>query len=112
MSAWGLLQKIRPKTRVIRTMAVRMRFMLWQGYSFRAVSLAVGSLAVENRSRVGELFVRLYLSNAAVAAVAALEFNDAFEQMQAAEVRPEEVGDVKLRVGNLPEEEVGDAHFA
>ncbi len=59
--------------------------------------------AVENRRRGAE---------AAEAAVAPLVFEDGLEEFGAAEVRPQGVGDVKFGVGDLPEEEVADAHFA
>ncbi len=46
------------------------------------------------------------------AAFAALVVDDGFEEMDAAEVRPETVCDEDLGVGDLPEEEVGDALLA
>src|SRR5687768_5527500 len=50
--------------------------------------------------------------DAAVPALAALVLEDGLEQLAAPEVRPEGVGDPDLRVGDLPEQEVGDAHLA
>jgi len=49
---------------------------------------------------------------AAETAVAALVVGDGLEKMSAAEVGPEAISDVDLRVGDLPEEEVGDALLA
>ena len=51
-------------------------------------------------------------AQASEAAFAALVVGEGFEQMDAAEVRPEAVGDEDLGVGDLPEEEVGDALLA
>ena len=49
---------------------------------------------------------------AAEAAVATLVVGDGFDEMEAAEVGPEAVGDEDLGVGDLPEKEVGDALLA
>jgi hypothetical protein len=43
-------------------------------------------------------------AEAAIAALAALEVRDCFQQMNAAEVGPEAVGDQQLRVGDLPQQ--------
>ena len=51
-------------------------------------------------------------SEAAVAAFAALELANGLEQMDAAEVGPETLGDENFSVGDLPEEVVGEAHLA
>ena len=51
-------------------------------------------------------------AEAAEAALAALVVGDGFEQMDAAKVGPEAVGDEDLGVGDLPEQEVGDALLA
>src|ERR1044071_9055704 len=48
----------------------------------------------------------------AEAPVAALEVEDGFEHLGAAEVGPERLGHVNLAVGGLPEQEVRDAQLA
>ena len=50
--------------------------------------------------------------DAAVAALALLVVEDRLEQVPAAEVGPQRVGDPDLGVGDLPEQEVADAHLA
>ena len=50
--------------------------------------------------------------DAAVPAVALLVGDDGLEQVAAAEVGPERLGDPDLGVGDLPEQEVADAHLA
>src|SRR5450759_1335831 len=50
--------------------------------------------------------------DAAVAALPLLEIEDRLEEMALAEVGPERGRDPDLAVGDLPEEEVRDAHFA
>src|SRR5687768_10979670 len=50
--------------------------------------------------------------HAAVTALARLEVDDGFEEMAAAEVRPEHLGHVDLGVGDLPEQEVRHAQLA
>src|SRR6266404_9353778 len=52
------------------------------------------------------------MAEAAVAAIALLIIEDGPEQLRAVEIRPESLGDVQLRVSNLPQEEVADAHLA
>src|SRR5260221_10478507 len=47
-----------------------------------------------------------------VAALARLEVDDRLEQVTAAEVGPENLGDVNFCVGDLPEEEIRDAQLA
>src|SRR5271170_5049612 len=59
----------------------------------------------------GDCFVGGF-AQASEAAFAALVVGEGFEEMDAAEVRPEAVGDEDFSVGNLPEEEVGDALLA
>ncbi len=61
---------------------------------------------------VVEVFVGEGFAEAAEAAFAALVGGDGFEEMEAAEVGPEAIGDEDLGVGDLPEEEVGDALLA
>ncbi len=51
-------------------------------------------------------------AEAAEAAFALLVVVDGFEQVDAAEVGPKAVGDEDFGVGDLPEEEVGDALLA
>src|SRR4051812_40411875 len=46
------------------------------------------------------------------AALAALVVGDGLEQVPAAEVRPQRVGDPQLRVGELPQHEVREPHLA
>jgi hypothetical protein len=58
-----------------------------------------------------DLLVGVFVE-ATEAAVAALVVGDGFDEMQAAEVGPEAVGDEDLGVGDLPEKEVGDALLA
>ena len=48
----------------------------------------------------------------AVAAFAFLEVEEGFEETGAVEVGPEGFGDEDFGVGDLPEEEIADAHFA
>src|SRR6266850_1535664 len=50
--------------------------------------------------------------DAAVAAVALLVGDDGFEQMAAAEVGPERLGDPDLGIRDLPQQEVAHAHLA
>src|SRR5689334_3050111 len=52
------------------------------------------------------------LLDAAVAAIALLVGEDRLEQMTAPEVGPQRLGYPDLRVGDLPEQEVADAHLA
>src|SRR6185503_6682149 len=59
-----------------------------------------------------DLLVGVGLAEAAEAAVAALVVGDGLEQMDAAKVGPETIGDKYLCVGDLPEQEVGDALLA
>src|SRR5665213_1070640 len=59
-----------------------------------------------------DLLVGVSVAEAAVAAVAALVIGEGFEQMDAAKVGPEPVGDEDLGVGDLPEQEVRDALLA
>jgi hypothetical protein len=59
----------------------------------------------------GDRFVGRF-AEASEAAFAALVVGDGFEEMDAAEVRPETVGDEDFGVGDLPEEEVRDALLA
>ena len=42
----------------------------------------------------------------------ALKIENGAQQLEAIEIGPERVGNVKLGVSNLPEEEIADAHFA
>src|SRR6185436_9135102 len=51
-------------------------------------------------------------SYAAEAAIALLVRKDTFEKMAAAEVRPQRVSDPDFSVGDLPEQEIADAHLA
>src|SRR5439155_1275276 len=48
----------------------------------------------------------------AEATLALLIESQRLEELALAEIRPERVGDVDLRVGDLPEEEVAEAHLA
>src|SRR5260370_15708195 len=57
------------------------------------------------RARVG-------LVQPAVAALTLLKFLDGLEQMGAAEIRPEGLGNVDFGVRRLPEQEVAQAHLA
>ncbi len=77
----------------------------------------MSSLAISVSSSGGLEVVEVFVGDgvfaeAAEAAFAALVVGDGFEEMDAAEVGPEAVGDEDLGVGDLPEEEVGDALLA
>jgi len=48
----------------------------------------------------------------AVAAFASLVVEEGFEEAGAVEIGPESFGDEDFGVGDLPEEEIGDAHFS
>src|SRR5687768_16870482 len=50
--------------------------------------------------------------NGPVAAVALLIREDRFQQMAAAEIRPQRVGHPDLRVCDLPQQKIADTHFA
>src|SRR5439155_12597500 len=50
--------------------------------------------------------------DAAVPAIALLVRNDCFEEVAPPEIGPQRFADPNLRVGNLPEQEVADAHLA
>ena len=56
--------------------------------------------------------LRVGFVDPAVAALARLEVDDRLEEIAAAEIGPEHFGDVDLRVGDLPEQEVRDAQLA
>src|SRR5579862_7187681 len=65
------------------------------------------------RAKFGsDAFRFIAVADAAVAAIALLEFDEGLEEPGAIEIRPQGIGDENLRVGNLPEQEVADAHFA
>src|SRR5512135_1338217 len=51
-------------------------------------------------------------SEPAVSSVSPLELNDGLEQVLTAKIGPEGGCDVNLGIGNLPEKEVADPHFA
>jgi len=81
---------------------------------YEFVTLAAGQFGRRfcwGRKRVGEGFVGGF-AEAAEAALAVLVVGNGFEEVEAAEVGPEAVGDEDLGVGDLPEEEVGDALLA
>ena len=61
---------------------------------------------------VVEVFVGKGFAEATEASFAALVGGDGFKEMETVEVGPETVGDEDLGVGDLPEEEVGDALLA
>src|SRR5216684_7598616 len=63
------------------------------------------SICLDEHLRVG-------LVDPAVAALARLKVDDRFEEIAAAKIGPEDFGDVDLRVGDLPEQEVRDAQLA
>src|SRR6185312_44950 len=86
----------------------------WPG----GVRTLAGDLRREVRDFRGDLiggfervdqFVGLRILEAAKAALALLVGGNRFEQMRAAEVGPEAIGDEDFGVGNLPEQEVRDA---
>src|SRR5208282_1746672 len=52
------------------------------------------------------------LAQAAVAAVAFLIVFDPLEQLNAAEIRPQRLRHIDLRIGKLPEQEVTQPHLA
>ena len=66
--------------------------------------LAPGELGFSGEG-VGEVFVTTF-AEAAKAPLTLLVVGDGFEQMKAAEVRPETFGDKDLSVGDLPQQEI------
>src|SRR5207302_1356668 len=60
----------------------------------------------------GPLRVGLAFANTAVAAFALLKFHQSFQEPGAVEVRPERLGHKNLRVGDLPKQEIAQAHLA
>src|SRR5271156_6488095 len=54
----------------------------------------------------------LAFADAAVTALALLEFDEGIEQAGAAEIGPERFCHENFGVGNLPEQEIADAHLA
>src|SRR5215813_8998597 len=61
----------------------------------------------------GGLFgVRGAFADAAVAAFALLELDERFEETRAIEIGPKRFGDEDFSVGDLPKQEIRDAHFA
>ena len=44
--------------------------------------------------------------------LAACEFSQGLMQLPAGEIRPEDLGEVQFRIGELPEKKIADAHFA
>src|SRR6266581_8123141 len=51
-------------------------------------------------------------ADAPITALAFLKFEQGLQQSRAVEVWPERLGDENLRIRNLPEQEIADAHFA
>ena len=51
-------------------------------------------------------------TQAAKAAVALLIIENGVQQIGAPEIRPQRFGDVQLGIGDLPQQEIADAHFA
>src|SRR4051812_34131735 len=95
-------KKSMPTTRTRTTTAVSTRV--------RSMSLAVrepASAGLRRGLRGGQLLAR-----AAEAALAAAEGGERFLERRGAEVRPERIGEVELRVRELPQEEIGDALLA
>ncbi len=88
------------------------RLGVWFGFGFRYEVVFDFGGDLFGRLKVVEVFVGEGFAEAAEAAFAALVCGDGFEEMEAVEVGPEAVGDKDLGVGDLPEEEVGDALLA
>src|SRR6185437_7701262 len=75
-----------------------------------------GTRAGSARDDVDAVGVFFHLANAvahaAVAAFTALKVGDRFEQVDAAKIGPEHVGDVNLGIGALPQQKIRQPHFA
>src|ERR1017187_5461260 len=124
------------RTRGIKTTAVAMRLIMGMGsrsdYSESGVASGAGvcraALGLDRetprphttRSTLG-LVVRPVLCvlggmparpQPAITAVAFLIFLDAFEQLHAAEIRPQRRRHIDLRIGQLPEQEVTQPHLS
>src|SRR5262245_8383359 len=79
----------------------------------RARRAGIATTAVASLARsTGAFPSLLLLAGAPEAAFALLVVLERAEQLRLAEVRPQGLGHVQLGVGDLPQEEVGDAHFA
>jgi hypothetical protein len=103
--AWGVLESIVlvfARSHLVRSQFVSGDF----GYWIVGVVVGMGSVG-----DCGFLVCRVLL-NAAVAAFAFLEIDQGVEQAGTIEIGPESFGDEDFRVGDLPEEEIADAHFA
>src|SRR6266849_1343466 len=86
-------------------------------------TIGIRTTAVAMRfSKVGELFVRLrmYFSvrvpvpvvQSTVAPLALLVLCNAFEQLQAAEIRPQRWRDINLGISQLPQQKIAQPHLA
>src|SRR5260370_33334320 len=63
--------------------------------------------------RTGWLLDRSFaFADAPTTALAFLKFEQGLQKSRAVEVGPERLGDENLRIRNLPEQEIADAHFA
>src|ERR1017187_7845679 len=115
----------RARTHGIRMMPVRTRFMPkvrihCRGSSqiIQASSFVLALAASEQLSRRDPDPLRLCvgltcaITEAAVATFPALKVSDGFEQMDAAEIRPQPLGDKDLGVGDLPQQIVGNSHLS
>src|SRR5262249_26931379 len=81
-------------------------------YSMITQSDGSAIAAVRTLVRSTQALARRLLRRATEAAMALLEEGQRLEELALAEVRPHGVGHVELGVGELPEEEVADAHLA
>src|SRR5262249_19508428 len=78
----------------------------------RARRAGIATAAVASPARSTRAVPFVLRAGAAETALALLIVHERTYELRVAEIRPQGVGDVELGVRNLPEEEVGDAHFA
>src|SRR6266446_6164050 len=113
-----------PTTNGIKTTAVATRFQVIAKESPRHIARKVNSrrLKVEmknskagNRSLGdprGHFGIGSALVNTAVAPLAFLKLHKRLQQTRAIKIRPQRFGDKYLRVGDLPQQEIADAHLS
>ncbi len=88
------------------------RFRIPPAYFDCALPLAADELGFRSGGQgIGQVLIRAF-AQSAEAAFALLVRLDGFQQMEAAEVRPQPVGHEDLRIGKLPQQEVRDALLA
>src|SRR6185369_17419945 len=74
-------------------------------------SSGIATTAVASLVRSTEAFAFGLRAGASEPALAALELAERLEKLQLAEIRPQRLRDVDLRVRELPEEEIADPHL-